>query len=78
MQLKLYLLKRIIHPRDPIWDCNDGFIIRAQTQTMARSIASDAAGDEGPATWLEADCSTCEELNVNGPSAIILRDFHAG
>jgi hypothetical protein len=76
--MRLWLLKRIRGERDLIYDCNDGFVIRAESSTDARLIASQQFGDEGPNVWLSNDTSRCEELLQSGEPGVILIDFHAG
>ena len=76
--MKLWLLTRKETEASPIYDCADGFVIRAETEAQAREIASTSAGDEKAGTWLSADGSSCEELTTDGPPTVVLRDFHAG
>lgn len=77
--MKLWLLERngLIQGM-PIWDCNNGFVIRAETEQHAREIASQQRGDEGSATWLDPQRASCRELTGDGPQEVILRDFNAG
>lgn len=76
--MKIWLLKRVENNRAPVYDCNDGFVIRATSEGEAREIAAAQRGDEGAAVWRTAEGSSCEELVADGDSGIILRDFHAG
>lgn len=82
--MKLFLLKRIKKEDDLEYDCSDGFVVRAPSEARARTMISENGGlegtygDEGPEVWLARDGSTCEEIAVEGPEEIILRDFWAG
>lgn len=62
----------------PVYDVAEGFVVRAKTISEARQLASLRHGDEGSETWLQARHSICNEINPDGPSQIILRDFNAG
>jgi hypothetical protein len=61
-----------------IYDANNGFVIRAETEQHAREIASQQRGDEGSSTWLDPRRSSCRELTADGPTEVIIRDFNAG
>lgn len=74
--MKLWLLKRE-SKFGPMYDVNNGFVIRAESEAQARNIASDHHGDEGIGFWL-TDKATCEELLPEGDVGIILQDFNAG
>lgn len=76
--MKLWLLKRILVTNDGMYDCADGFVIRATSETEARSLAAGQSGDEGAQTWLDAEGSTCEMLMTDGDVDVILRDYNAG
>jgi|CXWL01.1.fsa_nt_gi hypothetical protein len=78
MATRLWVLRRVGGEGTPIYDCNDGFVIRADDATEARMMASKTSGDEGPNVWLNADQSHCEELLQFGEPGIIITDFHAG
>lgn len=81
--MPLYLLKSITPAH---WDEADGFIIRAATPAEARSLAQDNGGNEvSPYSgeelfpfWTNPLLTTCEELSLEGPTQVILRDFHHG
>lgn len=73
--MKLYLLKRIGHVR---YDENAGFVIRAETEQRARTLASMESADEGAECWLNPEKSTCSEIEVEGSEEIIITDFNAG
>ena len=76
MSTRLWVLKRI--ESRPVYDCSDGFVIRAVDAAEARLMASKKAGDEGPDAWLSSDRSSCDELLQSGQAEVILIDFHAG
>ncbi len=84
--MKLWLLRPIKDlsedddPWDPWFDKSFGFVVRAKDQTRARTLASAAGGDEVRSNkypWLYSKYSTCEELRIEGPEGIILRDYRA-
>lgn len=74
--MRLWLLKR--SAQWPEYDVNNGFVIRAATETDARQLAAGQRGDEGAETWLDSALSTCEPLTDDGPAEIVLLDFNAG
>lgn len=59
-------------------DVADGFVVKAYLSAEARRIASEQAGDEGSALWLDTGKAVCKELMPRGPSKVILRSFNAG
>lgn len=72
--MKLWLLKRT----DRIgYDECDGFVVRAKTETDARALAAEQAGDEGKDVWL-SPAVTCTELTAKGEPGIVLSSFNAG
>jgi hypothetical protein len=79
MATRLWLLRRNTELKwAPVYDCNDGFVIRAETEADARKIASEQRGDEGSEVWLSSEKSTCDELLQSGDVGVVLQDFHAG
>jgi hypothetical protein len=66
-------------------DCNNGFVIRAESEQDAREIAEAAAGDERsdavrdghPGFWIVSKLAKCSELTAEGKAAIVLESFHA-
>lgn len=72
----IYLLTR--NEDDIRYDENTGFVVRAGSADEARRIAADAADDEGPQTWLNADLSTCELVDAFGKPRVILDSYNAG
>lgn len=76
--MKLWLLTRITDDKSPIYDCADGFVIRAETETAARRYATEQAGDEGKLVWAWSLKSLCVELTAEGEPGVVLQDFHAG
>lgn len=77
MSTRLWLLKRKDYLHMPLYDCNNGFVIRAESRSDARWLASKEKGDEGPDVWLSEDTSSCEELLQSGEPGVILIDFNA-
>lgn len=58
------------------------FVVRAKSEGEARQIAHDNAGRENSSgrsdsPRLDAKYSTCERLQSNGASSLIIEDFHA-
>jgi len=75
--MTLFLLKR----RDENsggYDEVYGFVVRAETELLARETAGGAAEAEGAKMWLDSEISSCAEVTTTGPEEIILRDFFAG
>jgi len=79
--MNLYLLKR----RDAgDYDEAFGFVVRASSELAARGVINTeawyGAGCEGEKTWLDETATSCEEIacDVEGNTAILLRDFRAG
>jgi hypothetical protein len=70
----LWMLKPIV-PWASWYDKAIGFVIRASTAEDARKLASMNAGDEGRATWLNVEQTSCVELPQDGDDEVILRDF---
>ena len=60
------------------YDENNGFVIRAEDETAARTMAAAVKGGEGEGTWLLRAFSTCSELSADGTAQIVLTDFNAG
>ena len=71
-------------PWYPWFDCNFGFVIRAEDETTARAIAQTNAADECKnerhqktiLAWADEKYSTCEELLPKGEVKVILREPH--
>jgi hypothetical protein len=76
--VKLFLLKRTDEAPGGEWDCNNGFVVRAETTEKARWLCSLNPGEEGPKTWVNPEYSTCEEILPTGEEGIILEDFRSG
>ena len=60
-----------------IWDnlhanCAYGFVIRAESEKMARFIAGTYAGEEGGTVWADSSRTWCEELVEYGDDEMIL------
>jgi hypothetical protein len=85
--MNIYLLKR--HAQTPTHDVADGFVVRAQTASEARMLASQQAGDEGARIWaaspifstlsgLGSSCVKIGECSDIEPAVVLLRDFNPG
>lgn len=76
--MKLFKLYCIEHTG---WDCNRGFVVRAENELAARTLAQTQLSDEygeSKEFWLDSKFSTCEVVTVKGEAEIILNDFNAG
>ena len=69
----LYLLEPI-REHDPWYDKVVSLVVRATNKEHARTLASKACGDEGPAFWLSPALSRCEPIDANGEPAVLCRD----
>jgi hypothetical protein len=54
-----------------------GFVIRANSESAARALAAEQAGDEGPEAWLSPDSATCVELKADGNPEVIMSDYNS-
>ncbi len=61
----------------PWYDKSFGFVVRAETEEDARAIASESAGDEGADAWLKPEYSSCDSLENDGDSGLVMQDFHS-
>lgn len=75
--MRLFLLVRTENV-GPIYDCNNGCVVRAKNETEARKLAATLRGDEGPDVWTDPKRSSCETIPSQGEPGIIMVDFHAG
>ena len=89
--MKLWLLRPIIKDKDknpfdkgasphlwePWYDKVHGFVIRAETENIARAIASVNSGDETANAWIDVKYSSCVELTLKGIEELIIVDFHS-
>ena len=78
MDTRLWLLEAV-EDRE-VWDIYVGFVIRAADEAAARRIAEKKAESEwqhAPGYWLDASCSSCEVVAVDGEPAVILADYSA-
>jgi len=87
--MKLWLLKkRGDTPKNMIWDydVNLGFVIRAETERVARYLADELEGDEGRIgdrladsnhVWLNPEITTCDELTAeaNDTRCVVLQSY---
>jgi hypothetical protein len=84
--MRLYLLRPIHNEKDDPWepwyDKAFGFVVRAENEEQARTMANDDSGDENGwkkemNVWLSPVYSTCNELTADGNLGIIIKDFHS-
>ena len=91
--MKLWLLRPMDglakndNPWKPWYDKAFGFVVRAETEDEARSLAHADAGDENRGTflggkiadtnqpWKDAKYSTCVELLPEGAAEVVMKDF---
>lgn len=71
-------------PWVPWYDKAFGFVVRASTESEARTFAARQGGDENPrynttenSPWLDEKMSTCKKLTYEGEAGIVIRDFAA-
>jgi hypothetical protein len=77
--MKLWILRPLKDdsaPWLPYFDRMFGFVIRAESEDKARSLAASNWGDEGPDAWLSSRLSTCVELRADGPAGVILESYN--
>jgi hypothetical protein len=70
--MRLWLLQRLLGTRSGE---AGGFVVRAESEVYARRHASQSAGKEGPALWLEPAMASCEELTAAGITGVVLQEF---
>jgi hypothetical protein len=51
-------------------------VIRAKSESAARALAAEQAGDEGPDAWLSSESAVCTELRVDGNTEVIMGDYN--
>lgn len=81
--MKLYLLRPRENltdsPWEPWYDKAFGFVVRAEDEKTARTIANGDSGDERwqqeQNPWLDESLSTCVELLPEGEQGIVIKDF---
>lgn len=67
--MQLYLLQRI---KACDFSEYNGFVIRANSPEAARKMAAARAYEH---YWTDTAQTSCEELEQDGPSGIVLQDF---
>ena len=72
--MKLYLLTTVEN-WEPWYDKAFGFVVRAQDETSARTLASNNAGDEGSEAWMNPKLTACNELTPEGVPEVVIRDY---
>ena len=91
----LWLLRPVMELPDsdnpwlPCYDKCFGFVVRAETEEKARTLAHRNGGDENrgefggkqvsdtTTPWLDSQYSTCEKLEESGVSEVIISDFRS-
>lgn len=73
--MKLFILT---NSRRFTYDSVRAAVVRAESETAARDIVANKAGDEGSITWLDPIYSICKELPLEGDAGLIISDFAAG
>lgn len=81
--MKLWLLKPIVlegreDPWKPWYDKTFGMLIRAETETAARKLATSKADDEARYmldVWERSEYASCIELCNEGPVGLIIKDL---
>lgn len=60
------------------YDVYIGFVIRASRPSAARKAAANTAGSFWGPLWLDPKMTTCKEVTVDGPAAVIMSSLRAG
>lgn len=77
--MKLFKLTRIrLESNDPVYDCYNQHLVRAENEGHARLLASRCRGDEGMEAWLFEHGSLCSEVLSDGEPGVLLSDYNAG
>ena len=90
-EMKLWILKqndKLERDDDPWWfspyDTFEGFVIRAETESIARELAAEKSKLGGESDWeagnpwLSTKYTSCNELTTLGTREIILADLNNG
>ena len=64
-------------PWQPWYNTAFSMVIRAETELAARKVATKHCGDEGKQAWLNPELSTCEVLDCEGETEMIIQDYRA-
>ena len=68
------ILEKDENPWEPWYDKIFGFVIRAESEEMARYLAAAQAGDEKHTSWLDDKLSGCDVLVAEGEPGLIIKD----
>jgi hypothetical protein len=71
--MRLWLLARRGRVR---YDENEGFVVRAESESAARELVAPLAMDEGPDCWLAPDLSSCKPIETDGEAEMILQSVN--
>lgn len=75
--LTVFVLTRLDDEVNCHYDEAYTFAVAAADEAEARRLASEQAGDEGAAVWLDSARSSCVPADLKSP-AVLCRDFVAG
>lgn len=74
-KMKLWL----ITTEEYSWDDYKGFVVRAETEDQARTMAEGEAGTySNGSVFADKTKSKCEEIKAKGEAGVILDSFNAG
>lgn len=68
------------NPWKPWYGKSFGFVVRAETEKIARKLAQAKSGDEdssGYTPWVDEKYATCVVLEPSGDEEIVIQDFEA-
>lgn len=65
----------ILQNNAPEWSTMKGCVVRAETEDLARKVASSKAYGEGRNLWLDPEKTTCKVLESEGPRCSILESY---
>ena len=65
-----------LDPWMPWFDRMFGFVLWAESESSARRLASEEAGDEGASAWLSPQNSSCVELLAACSEGVVMRDYN--
>ena len=71
-------LKKKDNPWEPWYDKAFGFVVIAASESEAREMAHNRAGDEnclGVDPWKDQRYSSCTELTADEAPGVVIRDF---
>jgi hypothetical protein len=69
--MAIYLLQWLDSVKRAPFYCTHSVVVRAESEVLARKLASERAGDETPEHWLDSGRSSCVLLSSEGPEAVL-------